>query len=138
VNRAGGRVAVFASGLGTDWSDLPRLPDFVPFCQDLVLYLARTDAGRLSAFEVGQHVPIRLDPSPWPTAVWVIPPGSSEKVPVLPGATPGRELFWRTSVPGYYRVELVRKDRQWAEGFAINSDPAQSDLRQVAADDVRA
>ncbi len=44
-HRAGaGRVMIFASGLGTAWSDLPRHAVFVPFLHEMVGYLAASPA----------------------------------------------------------------------------------------------
>jgi len=135
---AGGRVAVFAGGLSTEWTDLPRRPEYVPFCHELAYYLTGLTGGRLSSFKVGDQVPIRFEPSSWPTAVSVVPPGSSSRVPVLPGATPGRRLFWRTERAGYYTVEFSRRDRRWQGGFAVNTDPAESDLRRMPTAAVQA
>jgi len=137
LGRSGGRVAVFAGSLGPQWGDLPRQPEFVPFCQELVLYLTGMAGARLSDFEVGQQVPIRFRTSSWPTIVTVMPPGSEERIRVMPGATPGQCVFWQTDAPGYYRVEFSRKDAQWSGGFSVNTDPTESDLRRVDPDRVR-
>lgn len=138
LGRAGGRIAVFAGGCGTEWSDFPKQPEFVPFCQELVLYLTDTGGGQLSSFMVGQHVPIRLESTSLPTVVVVMPPGSQEGVRLMPGTTPGRRLFWKTRVPGYYRVAFSRRDRQWSGGFGVNAAAVESDLRMASESKVRA
>lgn len=134
----GGRTAVFAGGMGPGWSNFPREPEFVPFCHELALYLTAASAGRLSAFLVAEHVPIRFDPAARPTTVAVTPPGEREPVLLMPGTTPGRRIFWKTGRPGYYRVKFSGGGGGWEEGFAVNTAPLESDLRRVAAEDVRA
>ncbi len=134
----GGRTAVFAGGMGPGWSNFPREPEFVPFCHELALYLTAASAGRPSAFLVGEHVPIRFDPAARPTTVAVTPPGEQEPVLLTPGTTPGRRIFWKTGRPGYYRVKFSGGGDGWEEGFAVNTAPLESDLRRVAAEDVRA
>lgn len=138
MGRAGGRVAMFGGGLGVEWGDFPRRAAFVPFCQALVLYLAGADEARLSSFVVGQHVPVRFEPSSSPTVVAVTPPGSTEGAPLMPGTTPGRRLYWKTQAPGYYRVDFQQRGRQWSSGFCVNTSPHESDLRMVTESDVRA
>jgi hypothetical protein len=136
--QAGGRVAVFSSSMDTEWSDFPTQPEFVPFCQELALYLAGRTGGRLSSFLIGQQVPVNFEPSPWPTDVVVTPPDSQEGVHLMPGTTSGKRFFHKTRVPGYYHVAFARKDRQWEGGFAVNTTDMESDLRRVEENDLLA
>ena len=138
VRESGGRVGVFAGGFGTQWSDFPREQEFLPFCQELVLYLARAGAARLSSFQVGQRATIRFQASSPPTSITVVPPGAEEGQPLSPVATDGRQMFGRTHVPGYYRVEFQRRGTRWSSGFCVNTAPLESDLRMVAGSEVRA
>jgi len=136
LSRAGGRVAVFSGGCQGVWSGFARQPEFVPFCQELALYLTGTGGGRLKEFMVGQHVPIRFEPSRWPTDVEVVPPGAEEGTRLMPAATPGRRVFWKTAVPGYYHVKFTRQQKEWTSGFAVNTAPAESDLRRAQPDEL--
>jgi len=131
VGEVGGRVAVFASTADRRWNDLPASPAFVPFCQELALYLARRTGGSLKSFAVGAHVPITFETSRWPTAVYVTAPGASSRERLLPGTTPGRITYWKTDEPGYYRVDFERRDRKWQGGFAVNTAPVESHLEKV-------
>jgi len=132
-----GRTAVFGSGTDGTWGNLARCPAFVPFCQEIVLWLSRRSGLRFGDFRPGEHVPIQFETSRWPTRVAVRPPGASAPVELLPGATPGRRLFWHTDVPGYYEVRFSRKDRTWRGGFAVNAAPIESDLRRVSAKELK-
>jgi len=135
---ASGRVAVFAAGLDSAWGDLPMQAEFIPFCQDLALYLSGSGGGRMRRHLVGDHVAIRFAPASLPTTVTVIPPGAEEGERLMPGTTPGVRVFWKTQAPGYYRVRFSRRAEQWNGGFGVSTAPAESDLRQVSAAAVRA
>ena len=132
-----GRTAVFGGDMAGRWSNFPREPEFVPFCHEIGLYLTGASVGRLSAFEVGEHVPVRFQPAAAATTVAVTPPGEEQSSLLMPGATPGRRVFWRTDRPGYYRVDFSRGEEKWQGGFGINTAPGESDLRLVKGDDVR-
>jgi hypothetical protein len=137
LGRRGGRVAVFAGGLDGEGSDFTRCPEFVPFCQELVMYLSGTFQGRLAEFTVKQHVPLHVEASPPPTDVMVFPPGSQEGIVLMPSTTPGRRVFWKTDVPGCYRVAFKRGNMQWESAFVVNTAPSESDLRRLEADDLK-
>jgi len=134
---AGGQVAVFACPCDGSWSNFPRCPVFVPFCHELTLWLSGESEGALAEFRPGEHVPLRFEVSRWPTGVAVKPPGASDFEEVMVGTTPGRRVFWKTSLPGYYEVLFSRKDRTWRSGFAVNTAPIESDLRSVGAEEVK-
>ena len=131
LGRSGGRVAVFAADCQGAWSTLALDPEFVPFCQELALYLSGAPGGRISEYPVGQHVPVRYEESRWPTDVDVFPPGSQDAIRLMPAATPGRRFFARTDKPGYYRVHFKRHDVEWDGGFAVNTASSESDLRRL-------
>jgi hypothetical protein len=133
---AGGRVAVFASTADDGWGLFARTPAYVPFCREVVLHLAGHLRGRLSSYTVGTHVPVEFEVSRWPTIVYVTAPGAEGRERLMPGATAGQQTYWKTDVPGYYRVSFERQDRQWTGGFAVNTPARESYLDKVALDDV--
>jgi len=134
---AGGQAAVFACPADGSWSNFPSCPVFVPFCHELTLWLSGESEGALVEFRPGEHVPLRFEVSRWPTGVEVKPPGASDFEEVMVGTTPGRRVFWKTGLPGYYEVLFSRKDRTWRGGFAVNTAPIESDLRSVSAEEVK-
>jgi hypothetical protein len=127
----GGRTAVFAGTADDRWGEFARTEPFTPFCHETMLFLAdRRPAGIRSA-PVGAQVPITYEPSRWPTIVHVTAPGAREPERLLPGTTPGRHSYWKTDRPGYYRVDLERRDRKWRTGFAVNTASVESRMEKV-------
>jgi hypothetical protein len=129
-----GHVVVFSSTANTQWTNLPIHPDFIPFLSRLMGYVARdgSDASEslnLAPGAVFQHV------------VSVALAGQEfSLVGPEPGAKPrpaGRvELVDREAVvrcrdtekTGAYRVFVPGEDQAVA-AFAVQLDPAESDLR---------
>ena len=138
LSEQGGRVAVFASTADDRWGLFARTPAFVPFCQEMVLYLAgRSTGGAARSYSVGAGVPITFEPGDWPTIVRVTPPGAETPEQLMPGTTPGRVTYWETGEPGYYRVELERRDETWTRGFAVNPPAAESRLERVTLEELK-
>ncbi len=75
VGESGGRVALFASTADEQWGDFATTPAFLPFCDEMVMYLARRSAGSIRSYAVGAQVPITYDASGPSTSVLVTAPG---------------------------------------------------------------
>jgi len=133
----GGKAAAFAATADERWGDFAKTEPYTPFCHELLLYLSGRTAGRLRSVPVGSQVPIPFEASPWPTLVHVTPPGASEAERLLPGTTPDRYSWWKTDVPGYYRLDFERKDKRWRGGFAVNTAPIESRMEKVPFDKVQ-
>ena len=136
VRETGGRAAVFAGTADERWGDLASTPAFVPFCHETLLYLARRSAGTIQSYTVGARVPIRFEPSRWPTVVHVTPPKSAGPERLMPGTTPGRVTYWKTDLPGYYRLAFEQHGESWQGGFAVNTPPVESRLDRVPFEEV--
>ncbi len=138
LSEQAGRAVVFASTADDRWGLFARTPAFVPFCQEMVLYLARRSAKEaVRAYSVGAAVPITFESSSWPTVVRVTPPGAESAEQLMPGATPGRVTYWKTEEPGYYHVELERGDERCTRGFAVNPPAAESRLEKVDVEELK-
>jgi hypothetical protein len=132
VQERGGRAAVFASTADQQWGDFATTPAFLPFCDEMMMYLARRSAGGAKSYPVGAQVPITYEPSRWPTSVLVTAPGSDTPERLLEGATEGQLTYWKTEQPGYYLVDFERQDKKWSSGFAVNTAPVESQVGKVA------
>lgn len=137
VGEMGGKVALFAATADERWGNFPSTPAFVPFCHEMGLYLAGRSAAPIKSFPVGAQVPITFQTSRWPTVVYVTAPGAKEPERLLPGTTPGRQTYWKTDSPGYYRVDFERHGEHWQSGFAVNTVPVESRLEKVPFEKIR-
>ncbi len=138
IGEAAGKAAVFAGSADDAWGDFAKTEPFTPFCHELALHLAGRSAAGMQSVVVGARVPIEFDASRWPTAVYVTRPGAREPERLLPGTTPGRQTYWSTDRPGYYRLGLERRDRRWRSGFAVNTVPLESRMERVPFEEVKA
>jgi len=123
-----GSVLLFATAPDDAWSDLPRLPVYVPLVHRLVLYLA---AGRCPAV---------LDAAPGETAVGAAPgregqvrltgpdgdAGAVEEVAGCLRFVPDRVGTWRLSVEG-----------EDVAAFAVNLDRAESDPARLSTGELQ-
>ena len=132
VQERGGRSALFASTADQQWGDFATTPAFLPFCDEMMMYLARRSAGNVKSYPVGAQVPITYEPSRWPTSALVTAPGSTAPERMLEGATEGQLTYWKTDEPGYYRVDFERQDKKWSTGFAVNTAPVESQAGEGA------
>ncbi|MGB1274234.1 MAG: BatA domain-containing protein [Nannocystaceae bacterium] len=115
-----GRVALLATSIDRDWSDLPLRPGFVPLAERTIDYLA---GGRRSAGRQQLHVgDVRVFGGDGPVSV-ATPDGS--KVAVVPDEN-GVIRFDRTDVVGTYRVEA--SDAADVDVFAVVPDSGESVL----------
>lgn len=129
-----GRVIAGATSANSEWTNLPLQMVFVPLIQRLVSHLATQGAGE-AALLVGQPVRVGLkdgkgdevfeltDPTGKTTEV----KARKENNGVVVESAPTRE-------PGLY--EMKAKDSSEAQRFAINLNPAESDLKSLAESEV--
>jgi hypothetical protein len=141
TGEAGGRTAVVTSPPDNRWGEFattanPRRDPFLPLLHESMFYLAGRVATGLSAYEVGEPVTLRYPESQWPTLVRVTPPGGEARS-VSTEDRAGRVTWRDTARPGYYQVQFERRDRNWEEGFAINTPPGESNLRRVSLEDIK-
>jgi hypothetical protein len=141
TSEAGGRTAVITSPPDNRWGEFattanPRRDPFLPLLHESMFYLAGRVATGLSAYRVGDPVPLRYPESEWPTLVRVTPPGGEPETLSTEGRE-GRVTWHKTGRPGYYRVEFERRDTRWEEGFAVNTPPEESDLRRTSLRDIQ-
>ncbi|MEO1335594.1 MAG: hypothetical protein AAFV29_08110 [Myxococcota bacterium] len=132
-----GRVAILATSIDRDLTDLPIRPAFVPLMRQLVLYLGRAlDTAKPSRTLVGQMRTIQI-------------PSGAQRLRVT--APDGRETEWATSEvndgvvqyedirrPGHYTVEASFAG-SWAPvdeaHFAANIDARESDLQPLSLEE---
>jgi hypothetical protein len=121
-----GHVLLFASPPDNTWCDLPIRPGFVPLLNQLVRYLG----------SVTDEPPYYIVPANAPLAgpsVVLDPAGKrlSEEEPASQAPLPERAAFAKLSAAGFYEVR-----RQGQTGYiAANSDPRESDLTPLSAED---
>ncbi len=128
VDRRLGRGTVLAwlSSLDRDWTDLPLRPAFAPFLRTAFSYLRDAGGPRpAGAVRVGEPRHVEIPPDA--DRAQVRPPSGAPVTLAVSGAFEG------TSVPGIYRVDLVRAGRPdpvRSEAFVVNPDPVESTLRR--------
>jgi len=137
LSEARGKVAVFAATADDRWGDFAKTEPFIPFCHELLLHLAGRTGSGIQSVSAGAQVPLAFEASRWPTTVYVTAPGAREAERLLPGTTPGKLSYWKTDVPGYYRVDFERHDLKWHSGFAVNTAAIESRLEKVPFDKVK-
>ena len=132
-----GRIVLFSSSATTEWNNLPIHPNFVPFLQRLVSYLAPDKAGESRALAPGTVFQARVPGDLAAREVSVITPGSNGKArPAGKVELVNQEAIVRyrdTAKTGAYRV-LVSGEEKPVAAFAVQMDPRESDLRVISAD----
>lgn len=128
-----GRVLQFAVPGDTSWSDLPLLPLFVPFVQRGLAYL-QGGAVAPGALAPDDAFTMRVEPASLGREFRVASPArDGAPVPAgrveLLGGQPSIR-FTSTAEPGLYRIFNDKDDAPVAV-FAVNPDPAESDLSVV-------
>ncbi len=119
-----GRVALLATSIDRDWSDLPLRPGFVPLAERVLAWLDTSHPGSAAdQMLVGEP---RVIPTERP--VTVVPPDGRERV--LPPEREGQAVYKDTYLPGHYRVQ---REGGAPLTFAVQMDPVESDTAVVAA-----
>jgi hypothetical protein len=128
-----GRVLLFTSTIDRDWNDMPIQAAFLPLVQQAVRYLARAPLREAEPPTlIGQTRDIKLQAGD--SRVEVTLPSVQKRLFEHLG---GRQIlsFTDTVEAGFYRVAAATDTGAWkprpAEFFAVNVDPAESDLRRA-------
>jgi hypothetical protein len=128
--RAGrGRVLLASSTADTAWNDLPVRPSFLPLAQRL---LAELIAGRLDAVNVPAGTPVRVTlpgAAAGRDATVTTPDGRRLTRPARADGDRAMVEVDATARAGAYRVETEGVP---AELFAVQPDPAESDLAELS------
>jgi hypothetical protein len=138
-----GRVMVFASTADRDWNDLCIRAPYLPFIQNLLLYLGcrACPGGELpralaEGLRVGEVKEITAARHLAGQEVIVEgPEGLREALQLAPGEGDGqaRAVFRGTERPGIYRV-------RWAQGaasFSVNPPIEESDLTPIGSEELK-
>jgi hypothetical protein len=131
-----GRVVLVATSADTSWTALPLWPSFVPLVQE-ILSFAASGQGQQRNLLAGEPLGGAL-PAPAGDVPVVVrnPRGRSE--PVRPQID-GEGNSWTyadTASSGVYSVQFGPPLAK-TEAFAVNVDPAESDLRTITADELQ-
>ncbi|HOX39048.1 MAG TPA: BatA domain-containing protein [Candidatus Brocadiia bacterium] len=136
-----GRVVMFMTGLGRQWTDMPRsdpYPCFLPFMHELVKYVCGRGPAAIADFPVGGTVSMPLPAQASLGDLRVFPPGEPDGKEVVAGSKTDRFIFNGTDRPGIYLVK-GRDGRNYEEcAFAVNTAEAESDLGVIEKDAVEA
>lgn len=120
-----GRMLLLATTLDASWNDLPLRPAYLPLVRQMTRYLVERD--ERPWHPVGAEISLPSTASDEKSPPLLERP-DGERVRNLPRTSEGEWLL-RPTRAGLYR--LRREDR--ADPFAVNVDPTESDLRQLAA-----
>lgn len=134
ITQEGGRVAVFASPADDRWGRFATVREFVPFCHEMVLYLAGRATAGMKSSAVGEDVAIACEEDAPETKIYVTRPGAQKSERLTEKGAPGQMLYRDADVPGYYATRFQRGRRRWQGGFAVNTVPIESRLGKVPFD----
>ncbi|HJL38324.1 MAG TPA: VWA domain-containing protein, partial [Polyangiaceae bacterium LLY-WYZ-15_(1-7)] len=116
-----GRVAVLATSVDDDWSELPYRPGFLPFSVELLRRLASGRASPRAAVEAGEALPL--------------PPGARVRRPDGEVLTVGEEgLFEATELPGVHA--LLDEAGEAETAFVVTSPASESELAPAPLPDL--
>ena len=130
-----GRVIAAATTANSEWTNLPLQMVFVPLLQRMVSHLA-TQSGSASAQYVGQPVRFGLKDGKGDEVFEMTDPaGKTSEVKAHKENNGVVVESPATREPGLYTVKA--KGEPESRHFAFNVNPAESDLRPMAASDVQ-
>ncbi len=132
-----GHVVLFSSTGTTQWENLPIHPNFVPFIQRLTGYLSQTASPAALNLAPGAVFQQEVSADIVGREFQATRPGD-EKKPRTAGTVQlierqGVIRFRDTEEAGPYRLFLSGDERP-AAAFAVQTDPAESDLHTIPAD----
>jgi hypothetical protein len=125
-----GRVIQFASTASTRWNDLPVRPVFLPLVHRILGYILSRDEDRLNT-RAGAAFHYELKPALANRRHVITTPDGT----ILAGASASITTA-ETSFAGAYHVSFPDDDERPVR-FAVYSDPAESDLRNMPATDLK-
>jgi len=131
-----GRVLLFTSSLDRNWNQLPLKSVFLPFCQEMVRYVARFRPSP-QAYRVGDRIALQSLNPQWAKALatlstsgrsfahtWTVVTPSGREIPLQDPVGDNRSSLELTE-PGFYRFRVQETEHL----LAANLDPRESDLR---------
>jgi hypothetical protein len=124
-----GQTALFCVAPIRSMSTLPASQFFLPLVYEISYHMVASSRG-LSEVYAGEPAVIPVRPAVGASLVVVGPDGSRR---VLPSPLDGRAGFDDTYRPGCYRIREAVQASDIAS-FAVNLDPAESDLARVESD----
>ena len=133
-----GTVTLVATSADPSWTALPLWPSFVPLVQEMAAWGAAAQQGRRNLL-VGQPLEAWFAASAVArpaTATLKSPDGSVRSVPLRAEGDYAVLDCAQTAASGVYTVNLGSSG-QPAATFAVNVDPAESDLAPVNPDELR-
>ncbi len=110
-------------------SNLLVNPHFLPLLQQTVLYTKAMQSRHQRTLQVGQAYTASYRQSPGAKAS-VGRVGDTAELSSI--AEDGSMTFNGTEIPGIYQVDVQGRDQLVRDFFAVNVDPTESDLQQVA------
>ncbi len=110
-------------------SNLLVNPHFLPLLQQTVLYTKAMQSRHQRTLQVGQAYTASYRQNPGANAS-VSRVGDTAELSSI--AEDGSMTFNGTEIPGIYQVDVQGRDRRVRDFFAVNVDPTESDLQQVA------
>ena len=133
-----GRVLLFTSSLDRSWNQLPLKSVFLPFCQEMVRYVARFRPSP-QAYGVGDRVALQSFNPQWAKTLatlstsgrsfahsWTVVAPSGREIPLQDPLGENRSSLELTE-PGFYRFRVQETEHL----LAANLDPRESDLRTL-------
>ncbi len=136
VRRAvgGGQVALLATTLDDDWTDLPYQPGFLPLVADLVRELSGAASASDLPIEAGRSTRLTLPTQA--TALRVVGP-NGPALELEGDAVATRAEVTATATPGIYRAEIATTDHGLRPeprlAFVVTPPAAESDLTPAEA-----
>jgi hypothetical protein len=131
-----GRVIACATSANPEWTNMPLQMVFVPLVQRLVSYLGTSDSSAAS-LTVGSSVQLGLQEGSGDEEYeFTDPSGKATEVKARKEANGVVIATSPTSGPGLYDLRAKGASDDSARKFAINVNPAESDLKPLASSEV--
>ena len=131
-----GRVVLVATSADASWTDLPRWPSYLPLVQEILSFAVggrQEQKNLLVGQPLGQTLPAAMGDVSLTVRT---PAGASETVrPQIQGDYAAWS-FSGTSLSGVYAAQFSRPPTR-RDLFAVNVDPAESDLTKLSAEELR-
>jgi hypothetical protein len=122
-----GRVIVWTSTLDDTWTDIAVKPIFLPLVQQLARHLAHYEQPQ-SWFTVGQVLDLNARGRNKPDRVIVTPSGQRISLGVSGEGMPSDSGVLELNEQGIYEIRTTGASATRPEAFAVNLDPAESEL----------
>ncbi len=132
VTQVGERVVLLAFPADDSWTDFPLTPQFLPFMHELCLFLS-SRMGFGENYVAGEEIVVRAARREGEAALEG-PTGTSLVFPRLVGHGQGYRID-PPAVPGVYFLESAGET---VSVFAVNVDPAESDLSKIRDGEIAA